>query len=49
MGSGTSLLLYRDGALFFPVPRRVLPAGAYEGMIDTLTKAGVREKGRWGR
>ncbi len=49
-GSETSLAaLLRDNALFFPVPRRVLPAGVYDEMVQALTNAGVREKGRWGR
>ena len=46
MGSQTSLLLYRDSAMFFPVPRRALPDGAYEEMVEALRTAGVREKGK---
>jgi hypothetical protein len=45
-GSSTSLLLYRDAAMFFPVPRRALPDGAHEEMIDALRAAYVREKGK---
>jgi hypothetical protein len=46
MGSGTSLLLYRDSAMMFPVPRRALPEGAYEEIVETLAAAGVRQKGK---
>lgn len=45
VGSKASLLLYRDSAFFFPVPRRALPEGAFEEMIEALRVAGVREKG----
>ena len=47
MGSSTSLLLYRDSAMFFPLPRRALPAGAYEDMVEALRTAGIREKGKF--
>jgi YcxB-like protein len=46
MGSTTSLLLYRDAGMFFPVPRRALPDDAYEEMVQALRAAGVREAGR---
>jgi hypothetical protein len=47
MGSRTSLLLYRDAAMFFPVPRRALPDGAFEEMVAALRAAQVPEKGRF--
>jgi len=46
MGSKTTLVLYRDSQFLIPVPRRVLPVGAYEEMVGALGAAGVREKGK---
>ena len=45
-GSATTLLLFRDSSFFFPVPRRALPDGAFEEMVEALKAAGVRERGR---
>jgi len=45
-GSKTSLLLYRDSAMFFPIPRRALSEGDYERMTDALRAHGVRELGK---
>jgi hypothetical protein len=43
--SERTLLLYRDSQFLIPIPRRVLPTGAYEQMVEALRRAGVREKG----
>ena len=44
-GSERSLLLYRDSAMFFPVPRRALPQDACDEIVEALNKAGVSKKG----
>jgi hypothetical protein len=47
MGSARTLVLYRDSQFLIPLPRRVLPEGAYEDMVGSLRKAGVRGKGKY--
>ncbi len=42
--SRMTLLLYGDSQFMIPIPRRVLPDGAYEQMVAALRSAGVREK-----
>ena len=49
LASKKSLLLYRDSQFFIVIPRRALPEGAAQEMIDALRASGIREKGRWSR